>query len=113
MINSFDSNLSASEAKTAMLKNKDIVFLSRTGLNKTLGLIHHTDLVGSTIVDPEEEHVFLVGLDYANIIIAILDAEVLFRQPSPEAHQVEKRKDIINCVSLEDAKTFLQVCPRR
>ena len=87
---SFYSTLSASEAKAAMSKNKDIVFLARTGLNKTLGLIHHADVEGGTIVDPEEECAFLVGLDRANAIIAIPDAEVLFRQPHPDAHAVAK-----------------------
>ena len=102
MLKSFDSTLSASEAKVAMSKNKDIVFLARTGLNKTLGLIHHVDIEGGTIVDPDEECAFIVGLDRANTIVATPDAEVLFRQPHPDAYAVAKREDIMNCSSIED-----------
>ena len=77
LLKSFDSSLSADEAKAAMARNKDIVFLARTGLNKTLGLIHHFEVEGGTIVDPEEDCAFMVGLNRDNAIIATPDAEVL------------------------------------
>ena len=51
LLKSFDSSLSADEAKAAMARNKDIVFLARTGLHKTLGLIHHFEVEGGTIAD--------------------------------------------------------------
>jgi hypothetical protein len=102
MLKSFNSTLSASEPKVAMSKNKDIVFLARTGLNKTLGLIHHVDIEGGTIVDPDEDCAFIVGLDRANAIVATPNVEVLFRQPHPDAYAVAKREDIMNCTSIDD-----------
>ena len=49
MLKNFDSTLSEKEAKDEMSKNKDIVFLAKVGLNKSLGLVHHVDVEGGTI----------------------------------------------------------------
>ena len=106
MFKSFDSSLSADEAKAAMTKNQDFVFLARTGLNKTLGLVHHLEVSGGTILDPEEDCAFFVGLNQANAIIATPDADVLFRSPHPDAYEVAKREDIMNCASLHDVENL-------
>ena len=106
MFKSFDSSLSADEAKAAMTKNQDFVFLARTGLNKTLGLVHHLEVSGGTILDPEEDCAFFVGLNQANAIIATPDADVLFRSPHPDAYEVAKREDIMNCASLHDVENI-------
>jgi len=104
MLRSFDASLSADEAKAAMTRNQDFVFLARTGLNKTLGLFHHLEVSGGTIVDPEEDCAFYVGLNRANAIIATPDAAVLFRPPHQDAYDVAKREDIMNCVSVQDVE---------
>ena len=106
MLKSFDHSLSADEAKAAMTRNQDFVFLARTGLNKTLGLFHHLEVSGGTIIDPEEDCAFFVGLDQTNAIIASPDASVLFRAPSPEAYEVAKREDIMNCTSLQEVENL-------
>ena len=104
MLKSFDFSLSADDAKVAMTKNQDFVFLARTGLNKTLGLFHHLEVSGGTIVDPEEDCAFYVGLNRDNAIIATPDATVLFRPPHQDAYEVAKREDIMNCVSVQDVE---------
>ena len=106
LLKSFDSSLSADEAKAAMARNKDIVFLARTGLNKTLGLIHHFEVEGGTIVDPEEDCAFMVGLNRDNAIIATPDAEVLFQPPLKKVYKVAKREDIMSCTSLEEVESL-------
>ena len=107
MLKNFDSNLSAKEAKAEMSKNKDIVFLAKIGLNKSLGLVHHVDVEGGTIGDPVEECAFIVGLDRDVAMIASPDEEALFRQPHPNAYQVAKREDIMNCISIEDVNNLV------
>ncbi len=57
-------------------------------------------------MDPEEDCAFYVGLNRSNSIIATPDAEVLFRQPHPDAYDVAKREDIMNCESLEDVENL-------
>ena len=104
MLKSFDSNLSADEARAAMARNQDFVFLARTGLNKALGLFHHLEISGGTIIDPDEDCAFFVGLDQTNAIVATPDAAVLFCQPPQQAREVAKREDIMNCSSLQDVK---------
>ena len=111
MLKSFGASLSADEAKAAMTRNQDFVFLARTGLNKTLGLFHHLEVSGGTILDPEEDCAFFVGLNQANAIIATPDAKVLFREPHQDAYEVAKREDIMNCSSLQDVEN-LQACQR-
>ena len=106
MLRSFDFSLSADDAKVAMTKNQDFVFLGRTGLNKTLGLFHHLEVSGGTIVDPEEDCAFYVGLNRDNAIIATPDATVLFRPPHQDAYEVAKREDIMNCVSVQDVEAL-------
>ena len=106
MLRSFDASLSAVEAKAAMARNQDFVYSARTGLNKTLGLFHHLEVSGGTILDPEEDCAFFVGLNQANAIIATPDADVLFRQPHPNAYEVAKREDIMNCSSLQDVENL-------
>ena len=106
MLKSFDASLSADEAKAAMTRNQDFVFLARTGLNKTLGLFHHLEVSGGTILDPEEDCAFFVGLNQANAIIATPDAKVLFREPHQDAYEVAKREDIMNCSSLQDVENL-------
>ena len=106
LMRSFDSILSADDAKAAMTRNTDLVFLARTGLNKTLGFIHHFDLEGGTIIDPEEDYAFFVGLNRANAIIATPDAETLFRAPHPDAYAVAKREDIMSCTSLAEVENL-------
>ena len=106
MLRSFDSSLSADEAKAAMTRNQDFVFLARTGLSKTLGLFHHLEVSGGTILDPEEDCAFFVGLNQANAIIATPDAKVLFREPHQDAYEVAKREDIMNCSSLQDVENL-------
>ncbi len=61
MLKSFDHSLSADEAKAAMARNQDFVFLATTRLNKTLGLFRHLEVSGGTIVEPEEDCAFFVG----------------------------------------------------
>ena len=95
MLRSFDHSLSPEEAKAAMTKNQDFVFLARTGLNKTLGLFHHLEVSGGTIVDPVEDCAFFVGLDQSNAIIASPDATVLFRPPHADAYAVLQREKIL------------------
>ena len=75
MMKSFDSTMSASEVKTAMPKNKDILFLDRTGLSKTFGLAYDADIAGGSIVDSEKERDSLIGIDHTNVVIAIPDAD--------------------------------------
>ena len=106
MLKSFDHSLSADEAKAAMTRNQDFVFLARTGLNRTLGLFHHLEVSGGTIIDPEEDCAFFVGLDQSNAIIASPDAAVLFRPPLQDAFEVAKREDIMNCSSLQDVENL-------
>ena len=102
MFRSFDHSLSPEAAKSAMTKNQDFVFLARTGLNKTLGLFHHLEVSGGTIVDPVEDCAFFVGLDRANSIIATPDTAVLFRAPHADPYAVAKREDIMSCSSVEE-----------
>ncbi len=106
LLKSFDHHLSADEAKAAMARNQDFVFLARTGLNKALGLFHHLEVSGGTIIDPEEDCAFFVGLNKANAIIATPDASVLFRPPHQDAYDVAKREDIMNCTSLQDVENL-------
>ena len=104
MLKSFDFSSSADEARAAMARNQDFVFLARTGLNKALGLFHHLEISGGTIIDPDEDCAFFVGLNQANAIIATPDAKILFRQPHPQAYEVARREDIMNCSCLQDVK---------
>ena len=106
MLKSFDFSLSADEARAAMARNQDFVFLARTGLNKALGLFHHLEISGGTIIDPDEDCAFFVELNQANLIIATPDAAVLFCQPHPQAYEVAKREDIMNCSSLQEVKNL-------
>ena len=107
MLRSFDFSLSADEAKAAMTRNQDCVFLARTGLNKTLGLFHHSlEVSGGTIVDPEEDCAFYVGLNRDDAIIATPDATVLFRPQHQDAYEVAKREDIMNCLSVQDVESL-------
>ena len=104
MLKSFDFSLSADEARAAMARNQDFVFLARKGLNKELGLFHHLEISRGTIIDLDKDCAFFVGLNQANAIIATPDAAVLFCQPHPQAYEVAKREDIMNCSSLQDVK---------
>ena len=100
MMKRFDSNLSESEAKTAMSK-KNIVVITRTCLNKILGIIHHANIVGGKIEDLEEECAFLVGLDRTNIVIATPYVDFFLRKLHLETHHKERREDPMDCASLE------------
>ena len=113
LLKSFDLSILVDEAKATMMRNKDLTFLARTGLNKTLGLIHHFKVEGGTIVDPEEDCAFVVGLNRANAIIATLDAAVLLQPPHRDAYAVAKREDIMSCTSLEDVEILRQAIPKR
>ena len=63
MLKSFDAYLSVTESCAIMAKNKDLVFLSRTGLNKALCLSHRLEVSGGTVVSPEEECAFYFGIE--------------------------------------------------
>ena len=106
MLKSFDFRLSADEAKVAMARNQEFIFLARTGLSKTLGLFHHLEVLGGTIIDPEEDCAFFVGLIKDNAIIVTPDAAVLFRPPNPNAYDVANREDIMKCYSLQDVESL-------
>ena len=108
MLKTFDSSLSEKDAKSEVSRNKDIVFLARIGLNRSLGLIHHIDIEGGTIANPEEQCAFLVGLDRDNTMVATPDVEILFKQPHPNAVAVAKRDDIMNCTSIENIENLAQ-----
>ena len=101
MLKSFDSSISAVDAKRAMTRNKDLVFLARTGLNKTLGLIHRFDSSGGTILDPDESCAVVIGLSRSNAILVSPDADTLFKEPHATAYKVATRERIMNCSTLE------------
>ena len=88
MLKSFDASLSADEAKAAMTRNQDFVFLARTGLNKTLGLFHHLEVSGGTILDPEEDCAFFVGLNQANVSSAFSSGSCLANENADEIMRV-------------------------
>ena len=53
MLNRFDASLFATETREILAKNKDLVFLARTVLNKALGLFCCLEVSGVTVVNPE------------------------------------------------------------
>ena len=107
MLKSFDSSLSPAEAKRAMIRNKDFVFLARTGLNKTLGLFHRFDVSGGTVVDPDESCAVILGLNRNSAILVTPDADELFKEPHNAAHKVAKREDIMNCTTIEMVRALI------
>ena len=80
MLKSFDAYLSATEARAKMTKNKDLVLLYRKGLNKALGLYHILEVSGVTVVNPEEECDFILGLNQNNSILVTPNIESLFKK---------------------------------
>jgi len=101
MLDSFDHSLSSIDAKQAMTRNKDLVFLAKTGLDNTLGLFHRFDTSGGTVADPDESCAFILGLNNNSAILATPDANTLFRDPHTTAHKVAKRGDIMNCTTID------------
>ena len=89
-----------------MTKNKDIVFLARTGLNKSLGLFHRLEVSGGTEVNPEEECAFILGLNRNNAIMVTPDIKSLFKTPHQDACKVAARAKIMNCASVEDIENI-------
>ena len=101
MLKIFDSSSSPAETKRAMTRNSDLVFLARTGLNKTLGLFHRFDTSGGTLVDPVETCAVILGLNRNNAILVSPDTETLFKDPHATAYSVAKREDIMACTTAE------------
>ena len=81
MLKSFDSSFSVDEVKQAMIRNNDLVFLARTGLNKTLGVFHRFNTAGGTVVDPEESCAIILGINRNSAILVSPDVDTLFRNP--------------------------------
>ena len=79
MLKSFESSLSVTEYRAIMTNNKDLVFLTRTGFNKVLGLFHCLEISGRIVVNPEEECAFILGLNQKNIIVVTPNIESLLK----------------------------------
>ena len=101
MLKSFNSSISAAEAKQAMTKNKDLVFLARTSLNKMLGILHRFDSSIGVVLDPDKSFANILGLNRNNTILVSPDADSLFRDPHAVAFEVAKREDIMNCSTVK------------
>ena len=91
MLKSFDASLSAAEARATMKKNKGLVFLTRTVLNKALGLLHRLEVSGGTVVNPEEDCDFILGLKRNNEIVFTPDIDSLFITPHQAAYKASSK----------------------
>ena len=107
MLKSFDSSLSPDEAKRSMTRNKDLVFLARTGLNDSLGLFHRFETSGGTVVDPDESCAIILGLNRNNAILVTPDSDTLFKNPHATAYKVAKREDIMNCTTMDMVRALV------
>ena len=102
MLQSFDSSISPAGVQASMLQNKDIVFLPRTGFNKSLGLLHHLEILGGTIASPVEQCACILGIDRATEIVVSPDASILFKNPHVDHYILPARADIMKCTSVEE-----------
>ena len=75
-------------------------------MSKALGYFHIMKVSGGTVVNPEEECAFILGLNQNNAILVTPDIESLFKTPHQDAYKVSARAETMNCSSVKDIENF-------